>query len=288
MWIIFTDFFQRFLMDQSLKMLLEAMEGVLHESIYMPFYIENIETSSYVLTGTHIQNAFIYLYGVLLVLLAAKLLWKGFKVYILWMDGESEVSPVELVKNTVFALLTAIAFPPIYDIVVAVVQELSKAILNAFSLPEADLDLGLEIAVEALNTSPEMGLSMLIMMVVYTIVLMMVLFQALGRGVELLVFRLGVPLAAVGLVDSDGGMWKPYIQCLFRLMITGLVQYFLIALGLRVIADLTFMNLVLGIALEVAAFKAPKLLSQFMLSSGGGGGGKIYTLAMAAKSFVGA
>ena len=110
----------------------------------------------------------------------------------------------------------------------------------------------------------------------------------LGQGVELLIFRLGIPFAVVGLVNSDGGAWKPYIQMLFKQAATILVQYFCIVIGTYVISTLTITGIVVGIAFEVTAFTAPRLLAQFMPPSGGSGlAQKAHTIAMVMRAFGG-
>ena len=122
--------------------------------------------------------------------------------------------------------------------------------------------------------------------VVYTVVLVCAYVQMVFRGIELLVYRLGVPLAVVGFIDSDDGVWKGYIQALFRQLATVLVCYVLTMLGMAVMSSLGWLNLIVGIALEFDAFKAPKMLSQFLIPSGGGGG-KMQIVYTAARAFLG-
>ncbi|MBO5282193.1 MAG: hypothetical protein J6B43_03565, partial [Lachnospiraceae bacterium] len=127
---------------------------------------------------------------------------------------------------------------------------------------------------------------MLIMGLIYVIVLIMLILRMLAQGTELFVFRLGIPFAAIGLVDSDGGAWTNYIQMLFKQVFTVMVQYFCIVLGAKVLAPGTTEALAVGIAFEVTAFAAPKLLSQVLIPKGGGGMMQgVNTLSMVVRTF---
>lgn len=133
------------------------------------------------------------------------------------------------------------------------------------------------------------GGAIILLSVVFLIILLFLIFKLLLQGAELLIWRLGVPLAVLGLVDSDGGAWKPYIQMLFKELASLLVQYFCIVLGTHLIAGLTVTGLCMGIAFEITAFCAPKLMAQFMAPTGGGGGltQKLYTVSMVMRVFGG-
>ena len=44
---------------------------------------------------------------------------------------------------------------------------------------------------------------------VFVIVYFILYFQFLMRGLEILILRVGMPLACVGLIDNDKGVFKP-------------------------------------------------------------------------------
>lgn len=288
------DIFQGFLEDAlnaALNDILSALEGVMGDLLYASFFIETLPgLDDTVLSVSSINAATDVLYGFMILLLAGKLIWKGIKVYILWRDGESETPPGEMAIGSVFAVLTAVLFPTLYKIGVEIVQEMITAIgkamfsdvtlwnLNFFQLIR-DAYLGI--------SSPTLIIT--ILGLVYILLFIWLMFVMLKQGVEMLVFRLGVPIAVIGLVDSDGGAWKPYSQTLFRQMATALVRYLCMFIGVRLIVGLTATGLIVGIAFEIVAISTPTILSQFLSPKGGGGmSQKVQTVAMAVRMFGGA
>ena len=267
----------------------EDMVGSLFRSAFMIETLPGIEST--VLSVVVVQNAFQVMYGFMVGLLALKLLWKGFKVYILWRDGDSETPPGEMVIGAVFAMIIAVAFPLLYEIAVSVVMEISDALLGVLGFGgSTNTGNWVTNVIGNYEILPDQGeLAVIFLSVVFLVILMVLIGKLLLQGAELLIWRLGVPLAVIGLVDSDGGAWKPYIQMLFRNLATLLVQYFCIILGTHLIAGNTITGLSMGIGFEILAFSAPKLLSQFMIPSGGGGGfsQKLSTAAMVIRVFRG-
>ena len=56
------------------------------------------------------------------------------------------------------------------------------------------------------------------------IILFVVLYvQFLVRGVEILILRLGFPLACVGLLESNNGVFQTYSQKMFKSVLTVIV-----------------------------------------------------------------
>ena len=267
----------------------EVMVGSLFRSAFMLETLPGIDSA--VLSVVVVQNAFNVIYGFMVVLLALKLLWKGFKVYILWRDGEAETPPGEMVIGAVFGMIIAVAFPVLYEIAVSVVMEISDALLNVLSVSgSTNSGNWLTNVISNFKVLPDASdPTFVLLTVIFLVILIVLIGKLLLQGAELLIWRLGVPLAVIGLVDSDGGAWKPYIQMLFRNLATLLVQYFCIILGTHLIAGNTITGLSMGIGFEILAFSAPKLLSQFMIPSGGGGGfsQKLSTAAMVIRVFRG-
>ena len=290
MWDIMVGFLEA--MEEILVSdLLIALADVIGNLFMSAFYIESLPgLDTTVLNTTVINEALDVLYGIMLTLLALKLLWKGFSVYILWRDGDADNSPGEMLLSAVYAMIVAVMFPLLYDICVDMVMEISQAVLFTIAGNFGqDTNLLLYVANAILNGNILTGFVMVILIIIYIIVLVVLIFKLLGQAVELLIYRLGVPIAVVGLVNSDGGAWKPYIQMLFKQAGTILVQYFCIVMGIYVVSTLTFTSFIVGIAFEVTALAAPRLLAQFTAPSGGGPDlmQKAHTFAMVMRSLRG-
>ena len=90
-----------------------------------------------------------------------------------------------------------------------------------------------------------------------------------------LILRIGLPLACVGLLDSDKGIFKTYINKFFQTTFAVVVQICLCKLGVGMMMNVSIMNIFWGIACIVLAIKTPRFLSEFMVPTGGGGAGVI-------------
>ncbi len=267
---------------------LGSLQSIVGNIVNTAFYIERIPgLNSGLLNAGAVENAIRSLWYTCLCLLVLKLLWKGYKVYILWRGGDSEVSPLSMLLAAVFALGTAMAFPLLYDVAVGIVKTLDKIIMDAFHMdPNVNL-----FAVLGSLFSPWMAVQnatfLIILALAFIILCAVLVFQMVGRGAELLIFRLGVPFAVVGLVDSDDGIWKSYIQLLFRQFATILAQDLCLHLAIGLAAAREPAPVFVGIIFLITAFKTPKLLSSLLVTGGGGGANKLYTVTMVAKTFLG-
>lgn len=259
-----------------------------------------LEKGSYsvpeLLSENAVEKAYWAVYGIAFTLLLLKLLWKGFKVYILERDGDADASPFHLLAGSGMALGCAAAFPVLYPILVDAVLYIGEKIVEAFQ--SAIVTPGMEDIVYDLGTGTwgwlrellEIGGAYVVGGLAYLILYAILYFKLLVRGVELLVFRLGIPFAAMDLVNSDGGMWKNYIQILFRQAALSLTQIVLLTLGMMCIALLgsSGSSLIIGISFAVAALGAPKLMAQIFPPVSGGSGfvQKAYVVGSVARLFV--
>ena len=107
-----------------------------------------------------------------------------------------------------------------------------------------------------------------IMSIIALVMLFVLWVQFIIRGAEIFVLKLGFPLACVGLVNADGGVFTQYISKLLKSMLTVLVQILCCKLGLSLLFS---GQLIYTIAMIILAIKTPKMLQEFMLGGGGGG-----------------
>ena len=313
-----------------------------------------------------IENLFWVLYGIAMGLLLLKFLWKGFEIYVLWRDGDSDVSPHHMIVGMMMAVVCCAVFPYCYNAAVDVTEyagsaimeqvdtlfhgvdtdlfdqamarqwldylggrdangdgvisveevlayydtdgdgELSKAEMvvmldkngngridqvewETFTrfadwLRDADpseveeayykdcFQAGLAEAAKYEQTMDDLSLFSILLVLVYFIAYMIMWCKLVGRGVEMLFLRIGLPLAAIGLVDSDGGMFHNYVLIMLRQMITSVFQVAAMRLSILVMVDLSIGSIAVGIAMLLAAFRTPKLLEQLMSPQSRGSG----------------
>ena len=296
------------------------------------------------ITTSMITSIYNYIYGAVLILVVLKLLSKGFNVYILWRDGDSEQSPRTLLIGIAIALAASIAFPTLYSIGVKATTELGDGIMQQISdswlgnsaidsgaattraehawytyldqfdenknlvIDEGELEavlnwsnaamaddsapdyaekgiLGLvvaamnlmhqqisleslkEIYITAANNRFSVSsltlynLGAIIALLIYGVMYMLMYVKLIGRSIEMLFLRLGFPIAAIGYIDSDGGVMHSYIQLIFRQFVTSILQVVAMYLSYYSLAN---GNAFFGIAIGLAAFRAPVLLGQLL------------------------
>ena len=269
---------------------LNVFEGLFGDLLDISFFIESFPgLDETILTSSIISKALSALYGVLVLLLTLKLLIKGWKVYVLWRDGEAETPPGEMVVGAIIAIGISVAFPFLLQITVDIVHWILDTVGDAMYGRDALFQINLTRSlIDLLSEMVNGGSTTGVLYLLYAILYIVMLFITLKQGGEMLLFRLAVPIAAVGWVDSDGGVWKPFMQAFFRQIATILVRYFFTFLSVRVMAGCTIGSVIVGIVLLVIAMKTPQILAQFMNTDRSGGmSQKMYTAAMLVRLFKG-
>ena len=227
----------------------------------------NAELYMGTLSGTNIASVLTNVmlgFGVSLIVL--KFIKKGFDTYVLWNGSDAEEEPYYLVINFVKALAVAICFPIIYGWMASIVTDMSSQLLTAIG---AATELGWAAWVSGISSA---GIVTAIFALVFMIAYFMLYFQFLMRGLEMLILRVGIPIACVGLLDNDSGLFKNYLATFFKSMLTVVVQVALAKLGVGLMLN---MHVFWGVACMVLALKTPKFLAEFVVPSSGGNGGAI-------------
>ena len=211
-------------------------------------------------------------------MIIVKFLKKGFDMYVLWTDGDADADPLLLVTNFVRAMAVALTSTFLYEILAEIVLEMSEQTLSTIGLNIIDLEYN-----NLIGSLIDMTLFSVIGFLVFTIIYIVLFVKFIKNGFEILILRIGTPLACVGLMDADKGVFKTYIQKFFQATLTVLVQVLLAKLGLALIIS---GNIIWGIASGYFAIKTPKFLQEFLIFSGGGGiTNNIYSTARLAQMF---
>lgn len=268
-------------MDLFANEMRPIMTGLMRDSF---FFERGIFSVAGILDEATATAAYWAVYAVAYAILALKLLWKGFKIYILERDGDSEATPFHLVTGSGMALASAAAFPLLYQILVDVVIYTGNQVTKAF-LRNADRAIEVDGILDMIQTIQDMGTTGLFAGLLLMIVVGLLAWHLMKRGVELLVFRLGIPLAAMDLVNSDGGFWRNYITILFRQAALSLTQLTLLMVGVLIFVNAgTLWSMIIAIVFTSTALGAPKLMAQIFPPSGSGGGmQKVSVLLSAAR-----
>lgn len=269
--------------------LVAAIDGLMSQADYMMsdlwnmvFNIESvIPSNTYSDFLSNLKTAF---YSAAVLLMIVKFLKKLFDIYALWSEGDPDAEPMQLVINFVKALVVAICFPYLWNIFTNVGKDL--------------LDKGLE-ALNGTGSFEEMwgqanwqslGLIPTIYGLVFLIFVIILGFKFMKRGIEVSLMIVGMPLACIGLLDNDKGIFKPYLNQFAKLLVSTLFQILTLKLSLSIaftanIWDGTSSAIYWAIPCLMLANSIPAILQEFMIPTNHNGGvmAKAYSVGMLAS-----
>lgn len=187
------------------------------------------------------------------------------EVYFAWSNGDPETSPLSVLLGFVKALIVMICFGFIYEVFVEIFVSMYESFMTA-GFGSATINNQ-----EIYNINSQAGIFLnaigSLFYLVIAIYCLLIYFQNLGRGIEMLVLRFGVPFACIGFLNADGGVANGYFQKMIKVAFTIIVQILLLRLS---IALLTKAHIILSLACVNIAYKTPSLLSEFMVSNNQG------------------
>jgi hypothetical protein len=217
------------------------------------------------LLGTDgISEVFEIFFGFGVSLIVLKFLKKGFEQYILWTEGDADSDPLILLTGFFKALAIAVSFPTLYGWLAEIIEELTDQLINSISN-------GMETDFTSVITGiSSAGLFTAIVSLIFFICLFLLYLQFLTRGLEIFILRVGLPLACVGLMDSDNGVFRTYIQKFFQSTLAVLVQIVLAKMGVALMLNT---HVFWGLAALLLALRTPRFLQEFIIVSGSHGGG---------------
>lgn len=217
--------------------------------------------------GSMVDVLFQILLGFGVSLIILKFLKKGFECYVMWTDGDPDSEPIQLIIRFVQAVAVAVCFPVMYGWLADIMEDLTNQLITAIG---ASTNYDWQVWVNGLISA---GLVTAIFGLIFVICYFILYFQFLMRGVEIMILRIGLPLACTGLLDNDKGVFKTYLTKFFQSTVAVMVQISLCKLGVAMMMNVGInLNVFWGIACLVLAIKTPRFLSEFMVPTGGGGG----------------
>lgn len=213
-------------------------------------------------------------------LLLVKLLFKILNVYILQNEGDSDDSPVSLVTSYVMALAVMYSSSFIFK----TITDIIKQIANDF--------MGLFLRNSIISYSPDQfetyGFFVLLMYLFAFFFMIILYYSIVKTGIQLIILKVGFPFATLGLIDSDKGVFKTYVNTIVKAIIGVSLQCVLITVTLSALKpseQFIFKDFMGVIALIGATIATPKLLDQFLIPSNGGIAKGAYSGSRAINSF---
>ena len=193
---------------------------------------------------------------------------KGFEIYILWNDGDSNLDPVVFLASFIKMTVVIVWFSSAYGYGVEVATNIFNKLLESITgnVTGKDFLAGLLNFVDLNN-----GFLFIIFIVVLLINAIRLVIQFFGRGIELFILRIGVPLAALDMLNADSVAWRAYIKKIVQITLTLELQIFLFFLSLMIPIN-GIKNFIFAIAIQLTAIKLPSFLSELLVVSAGNGG----------------
>ena len=226
--------------------------------------------------------------GVGISLLILGFIKKGFETYITYTDGDPDSDPLQLVMLFFKATAILLGFDAIYNWLAYITTSLTTQALQAVRIASGTDFNNVADAFKCTDTGT--NLLFCVFGLIFGVLYFVVYFSIVKNAVEIFVLKLGMPIACIGLLNADKGIFKSYMMSFIKAFVTIFVKIFLTQLGFSVMMMSTttgtsgalgsgggFLEgcygLIIGICCVSLAISSPKLLSEFMVPSGGGGVG---------------
>ena len=249
------------LLNGAIAFIDEMLQALVPMTLYADRYMISVAGTSMV----DILFDIVLGFGVSLIIL--KFLKKGFECYVMWTDGDPDMEPTGLVIRFMQAVAVAVCFPILYSWMAEITEGLIDELMTAIGVA-TDYDWQAWV-----NSISSLGLTTAIFGLIFVICYFMLYFQFLMRGLEIMILRIGMPMACVGLLDNDKGVFKTYINKFFQSTMAVVIQICLCKLGVGMMLNIGInMNVFWGMACMILAIKTPTFLRDFLVPTGGGGG----------------
>ena len=241
------------------------IDEMLQELVPMTLYADQYMLAAN--GGSMVDVLFDIMLGFGISLIILKFLKKGFECYVMWTDGDPDSEPGGLVVRCMQAMVGAVCFPVMYGWMGEIAEDLIDQLMTAIG---ASTEYDWQTWVNGIST---LGLTTAIFGLIFIICYFMLYFQFLMRGLEIMILRIGMPMACVGLLDNDKGVFKTYINKFFQSTLAVVIQICLCKLGVGMMLNIGInMNVFWGLACMVLAIKTPAFLRDFLIPTTGGGG----------------
>ena len=240
-----------------------------------------------------VQNAETVAAGVAATLLVLRFSYEALTKYILWNEGTADPNGSNLWKGVARAAFFIAASTLIVDHVFQFGLYLAGALAAAPLAQAAHVSQGwAQNIVSAPGVAVGTVLFLVLFLVTLVIGLLIITIQMVIRAAELVFFVVGGPLAAVGQLSPDGGVWNGWWRSLIILSLAQAWQ-FLALKGLLAVATYpmigsttngiagfagvtttvmhTIVSALFGLGFVIVAIRGPHLLKEWAAHTGVGG-----------------
>lgn len=245
-------------------------DGVFSQAFIDIFFMERLTG----LSDDLVTNIMLIIAGFASGLMTVKLLYKLVSVYILKTEGDSTISAIDYLKNYCKGIIVTLTFTIAYQWIHFVINEIAQSILEI---------IGTHAISKWVDISSLSSFALLVV-VIYLIFFLIIYINFLVNGVRMLILRLGISFACIGLIDGDKGLYGVFIKKIFQTAITVLVQMILVQLSLLPMQSTSPLVNLAAIALLSYSLKIPSDLNDiFIANAASGMGQKVSSAAQGAQ-----
>lgn len=237
-----------------------TIDSFLKAIYYFAFYIEK----QFIDININWNNVYKVIYEYAIVILAIVFIKKMIQTYFLWKSGEDDISPVHILVGLFEAITVMICFGYFYTFCVQIGANVYENIKNVIIDPTV-------FSVNDLASFCNSGIFSAIVCLILVIEFLILIWQLIRRGVELLILRLIIPFTAIGLLSSDAGAFAIVVKKILQNICTVIVQLLLLILALNLSAK---KHLIYAIAVCFICNQTPQLIQEFITPISGFGVGK--------------
>lgn len=256
---------------EILKGILDALlntDEMVEEYVAILDYSEvfNCQQSLQEQVGVNITPVIKLIFAYAFFFLVLKFGWKLFNTYLLGTDGDADVDPIVVLTNFIKAVAVSLCFGLLFTYLLNISSEITKKIMSSLKLSVTTMDLATALKNPGAAVTMSLGLRM--MMGIYVILSIVLRIKFVKNAIELVILRIGLAFSAVGLLDSDGGVFKPYSKKFFQICFTVLIQVACYKVSAYAVTQASF---IWAFAFISMAMTAPAFLQEFIMTNPGGG-----------------
>lgn len=237
-----------------------TIDSFLKAIYYFSFYIEKQFRD----INVNWTNVYKVIYEYAIVILAIVFIKKIIQTYFLWKSGEDDVSPVHTLLGLFEAITVMLCFGYFYTFSVQIGANVYENIKNAM------ID-GTSFSVNDLASWCNSGIFSAVVCLILVIEFLILVWQLIRRGLELLILRLIIPFTAIGLLSSNGGSFSIVVKKLLQNICTVIVQLLLLILTLTLASK---NHLIYAVAVCFVCNQTPQFMQEFIAPMQGFGVGR--------------
>lgn len=199
-----------------------TIDSFLKDLFYFVFYIEK----QFVNAGINFDTIYKLIYEWAIIILIIVFIKKMIQTYFLWKTGDDDVSPIHVLLGVFEAITIMICFGWLYTFVINIAGSFFEQLMTSIDRPN-------DFSTSSLIQNSSNGLFSAIISLVLVIEFLILIFQFIRRGFEILIMRCIVPFTCIGLLSSNGGSFSIIIKKFTQNILTVILQLTLMFITMK-------------------------------------------------------